>query len=177
MLMRKAIVAVLAAVLAGAAMLAMSPAQARPGEARSTSIPRTYDAAVAHFKNAPGKLRSDKRFVTPSGNIYCAMKVRYIPTGCEISQGTVKDPDACPAPDITQYVGRLEFHHGRAVAICNSDTIRTPGAPRLNYGDAARVPGSPYACLSEVIGVTCINHDEQEGFFLHKGEYVIFNAG
>ena len=32
-------------------------------------------------------------------------------------------------------------------------------------------------CLSESIGVTCVNLRRTEGFFLHKGEYVIFNAG
>ena len=37
--------------------------------------------------------------------------------------------------------------------------------------------GRHYACLSEAIGVTCINLDKTEGFFLHRGEYVIFNAG
>ena len=32
-------------------------------------------------------------------------------------------------------------------------------------------------CLSESIGVTCVNLRRTEGFFLHKGEHVIFNAG
>jgi hypothetical protein len=31
--------------------------------------------------------------------------------------------------------------------------------------------------MSEEIGVTCINQDRTEGFFLHRDEYVIFNAG
>ena len=47
----------------------------------------------------------------------------------------------------------------------------------LPYGSAAHVRNTKYTCLSEAIGVTCINLIETEGFFLHRGEYVIFNAG
>jgi hypothetical protein len=115
--------------------------------------------------------------VSPSGNIYCALKVRGMPTGCEINQGTVKDPDACGDNPVSKYVGRIEFHRGRAVPICNTDTIRTPGARTLKYGDIAHIDGWHYACLSEEIGMTCINENKTEGFFLHRGEYVIFNAG
>ena len=47
----------------------------------------------------------------------------------------------------------------------------------LDYGVAARFNNFKITCLSESIGVTCINLKKTEGFFLHKGEYVIFNAG
>ena len=139
------------------------------------SIPRTYDAALAHFRNAPGVVRKLKRLVLPSGNIYCAVKVSGLPTGCEISEGAIKDLDACADNPVSKYVGRVEFHGGHAVPVCNTDTIRTPGAPTLAYGDIARKGG--FACLSEAIGVTCINLNEADGFFLHRGEYVTFNAG
>ena len=144
------------------------------GHAR-VGIPRTYDAALAHFRNAPGVIRKNTRFLTPSGNIYCAVKVRGLPTGCEINEGAVRDPDVCSGNPVSQYVGRVEFHGGHAVPVCNTDTIRTPGALVLKYGDIARKGG--FACLSETIGVTCINLNEADGFFLHRGEYVIFNAG
>ena len=42
---------------------------------------------------------------------------------------------------------------------------------------AAHVRNSKFTCLSETIGMTCINLVEAEGFFVHRGEYVIFNAG
>ena len=45
----------------------------------------------------------------------------------------------------------------------------------LKYGDIAKKGG--FACLSETIGVTCINLNEADGFFLHRSEYVTFNAG
>jgi hypothetical protein len=78
---------------------------------------------------------------------------------------------------VSKYVGRIEFHRGRAVPICDTDTIRTRGAKKLKYGDIAHIPGWHFARLSEAIGVTCINENKAEGFFLHRGEYVIFNAG
>jgi hypothetical protein len=147
-----------------------------PSAARA-SIPRTYDAALAHFGKAPGRERAYRKFVTPSGNIYCALKMPGIPTGCELSQGAIKDPDACSGVPVSKYVGRVEFHRGRAVPICNTDTIRTLGTKTLKYGDIAHIAGWHYACLSEEIGMTCINENKTEGFFLHRGEYVIFNAG
>jgi hypothetical protein len=164
------VVAVAPAGPAGAAR-AESAAPARLG------IPRTYDAALRHFRKASGPVRSLKKFVTPSGNIYCALKMPGIPTGCELSQGAIRDPDVCPGNPVSEYVGRLEFHRGHAVPICNTDTIRTPGARTLAYGEIAHIDGWHYACLSEEIGVTCINEDKADGFFLHRGEYVTFNAG
>jgi hypothetical protein len=176
--LRRAVLAVLAPLVV-VLLVAAAPADAvrpEPSAARA-SIPRTYDAALSHFNHAGGTVRTLKRFVTPSGNIYCAIKVKYIPSGCEINQGAIKDPDVCAGVPVSKYVGRIEFHRGRAVPICNTDTIRTPGAKTLAYGDIADIAGWPYACLSEEIGVTCINQNRAEGFFLHRGEYVIFNAG
>jgi hypothetical protein len=169
------------AVLVPVVLLVPTAGPADAGRAEPTaagaSIPRTYDAALKHFSNAKGTERAYKKFVTPSGNIYCALKVSGYPTGCEISQGSVKDPDVCSGNPVSDRVGRVEFHGGRAVPVCNTDSIRTPGARTLKYGDIAHIPGWHYACLSEEIGVTCINENKTEGFFLHRGEYVIFNAG
>jgi hypothetical protein len=179
MSLRRALVAVLVpvvAVLSSAPGGSADAVRPDPSAAR-TSIPRTYDAALKHFGNAKGTERAYKKFVTPSGNIYCALKVSGYPTGCEISQGSVKDPDVCSGNPVSDRVGRVEFHGGRAVPVCNTDSIRTPGARTLKYGDIAHIPGWHYACLSEEIGVTCINENKTEGFFLHRGEYVIFNAG
>ena len=142
-----------------------------------SSIPRTYDDAVQHFKDAGGGTLKVRRFETPSGNIYCAIKVMHMPKGCEIGKGHIKDPAVCTSPPGSEYVGRIEFQNGRATPVCNVDTIREPGAPTLNYGTKARFRKAGVKCLSESIGVTCISLKKTEGFFLHRGEYVIFNAG
>ena len=181
MSIRKALAPLLAACFALLLVASAGPAGAVRADgtsaARATTIPRTYDAALRHFAKATGSVHAYRKFVTPSGNIYCALKMPGIPTGCEINEGSVRDPDACPGNPVSEFVGRVEFHRGRAVPICNTDTIRTPGARTLAYGDIAHIPGWHYACLSESIGVTCINENRTEGFFLHRGEYVNFTAG
>jgi hypothetical protein len=139
-------------------------------------IPRTYDDALAHFDALGSEPLNVRRFVMPSGNIYCAVKVKGIAPGCEINEGAVEDPAVC-AGTPTDEVGRVQFVGGRAAPVCNTDTIRQPKAPVLDYGVAARWRNFRIMCLSESIGVTCINTKKVEGFFLHRGEYVIFNAG
>lgn len=139
-------------------------------------IPRTYDDAVAHFDALGSEPLSVRRFVMPSKNIYCAIRVKGLPAGCEINQGAVKDTAVCAGAP-TAFVGRVEFRGGRATPVCNTDTIQQPNPPVLDYGVAARFKNFKITCLSESIGVTCINLKKTEGFFLHKGEYVIFNAG
>jgi hypothetical protein len=171
----------LLAVVVPTALLVAAPAgpagaeRPEPTSHARLGIPRVYDDAVQHIEQA-SRVVALKKFVLPSGNIYCAIAVRG-PKGCEINQGAIKDPAVCAGVPVSKYVGRVEFIHGRATPICNTDTIRTPGAQVLPYGSVARVHNSKYTCISETIGVTCINLVETEGFFLHRGEYVIFNAG
>ncbi len=45
----------------------------------------------------------------------------------------------------------------------------------LAYGEAAAF--GQFICMSESIGITCLNLARTEGFFLRRGQYVIFNAG
>ena len=138
-------------------------------------VPRTYDDALAHFDALGSEPFNVRRFVLPSGNIYCAVKVKGIAPGCEINAGAVEDEAVC-AGTPTDQVGRVQFVGGRATPVCNTDTIRQPKPPVLDYGVAARFNNFKIMCLSESIGVTCINVKKPEGFFLHRGEYVIFNA-
>ena len=59
--------------------------------------------------------------------------------------------------------------------VCNTDTIQTRPTKVLPYRQATTSGG--VSCISEEIGVTCISLTRTLGFFLHRGEYVIFNAG
>jgi hypothetical protein len=153
-----------------------TPTQAAPHDADRgrLGIPRTYDDALKHF-DAAKEMTALKRFVTPSGNIYCNVGLSRTIKGCEIGVGAIKDPAVCSGVPVSKYVGRIEWVNGRAVPVCNTDTMREPGAKTLRYGYATTA--GKFACVSETIGVTCINLKKTEGFFLHKGEYVIFNAG
>jgi hypothetical protein len=177
MSLRKALLAVVVPLVA--VLLVGAPANAErpePSAPAKLGIPRVYDDAVKHFQQAPGDVLRMKKFILPSGNIYCAIAGSG-PKGCEINEGAIKDPAVCSGNPVSKYVGRVEFIRGRATPVCNTDTIRTPNAKVLPYGSAARIRNSKYTCLSEAIGVTCINLAKTEGFFLHRGEYVIFNAG
>lgn len=147
-----------------------------PSGPEGDGIPRTYDAALDHFDTWGSEPVRHRRFQSPSGNIYCVVRHDLYPSGCEIREGAVRDEAVC-AGSPSAFVGRIEFYQRRAVPVCNTDTFWEPGAPVLGYGEAARVPGGDVMCLSETIGVTCISLSRTEGFFLHKGEYVIFNAG
>jgi hypothetical protein len=183
MSLRKVVTPVLCLVLSVLGLAATSgsaDASREPAEpsasTRALGIPRTYDEAEKHFEQASGPVRSLRKFQTPSRNIYCSVAAAG-PKGCEINEGSIKDPAVCSGNPVSKYVGRIEFQRGRAVPVCNTDTIRTPGAKVLAYGQIAFVENTRYACVSEAIGVTCINTYRAEGFFLHRGEYVIFNAG
>jgi hypothetical protein len=74
---------------------------------------------------------------------------------------------------MTTSVGRIVFRRFAVVAECNTDTIRTSNTRVLPYGQAM-VYGN-ISCLSEEIGVTCLNEKSRIGFFLHRGEYVLFS--
>lgn len=161
--------------------LAPTPTQATPTQGDSpppstsgadlTTPPHTYAEALAHI--AAGHLSPGEivRFATPSGNIYCALAVGEMPAACELSDGKIDDPNACPGA-MTTRVGRIELQQGRAVPVCNTDTIRQPGAPVLDYGQVAMTRDTE--CVSEEIGVTCVSRSGQYGFFLHRGSYAVF---
>ena len=115
--------------------------------------PATYDDALAHFDALGSEPYNVRRFVMPSGNIYCAVKVKGIAPGGEISVGAVEDEAVC-ADSPTDEVGRVQFVSGRATPVCNTDTIRQSNPPVLDYGVAARWKNFKIMCLSESIGVT-----------------------
>lgn len=135
--------------------------------------PRTYEEALALFDNASGSQKFS-RFASPSGNLYCVLDSPYLPPSCELGTGAVPDPAACPADGPSQNVGRIEFTDAAPQPVCNSDTIREPGAPVLGYGGVATWPGTSVTCVMEKFGVTCVNRPANQGFFLAKGRYQIF---
>lgn len=137
--------------------------------------PATYDEALAHFRASTETLQLS-RFSSPSTNIYCVIKNRYIPPSCELGEGGISDPDYC-GDGPTSVIGRIELDDGNPTPVCNSDTIRQPGGQVLPYGAIATTPGSPVQCLSEEIGVTCLDTSSTQGFLLARGTYVLFTAG
>jgi len=138
--------------------------------------PKTYEQAMQHF--AAGKIdaAAKPQFTSPTGNIYCSIAPSgAVPAGCELRDGRVTPPaGTCPPGAAAKDVGRIEWSGDTPKPVCNSDTMIQPGAQVLQYGAIAMMQGSPFQCISESIGVTCINTAGKKGFFLAKGAYSIF---
>jgi hypothetical protein len=132
--------------------------------------PTTYAEALAHVQAArdvsAGGASGPRRFTSPSGNIYCDLDF----AACEIQDGKVDDPSACPG-GMTTRVGRIELQGNQPVAVCNTDTIVQPGAPVLGYGQSVTTRDTQ--CVSERIGITCVARGAETGFFLAKGTYLL----
>ena len=135
--------------------------------------PTTYDDAEAHFDAVGQEPQMLQRFESPDGNLYCVLDNDYLPAACEIDKGAVRDPGFC-GPGPSTLVGRIEFADGDPQAVCNSDTIREPGADVLEVGSVAGWKGTTYQCLLEDVGLTCIDTAAPRGFFLTEGRYQVF---
>ena len=70
-------------------------------------------------------------------------------------------------------VGRIETFDGKARPVCNTDTIREPGAQEIRGDGVVAVVGY-VQCLVETAGVTCLDTGVRTGFFLAQGEYHVF---
>lgn len=141
-----------------------------------SSPPETYDDALAHLAAATGERTELDRFESPSHNIYCVIQNEFIPASCELARGAIKDAEYC-GEGPSQFIGRIEFTDVDPQPVCNSDTIRETGASVLPYGGTASYAGSSIMCVSEQIGVTCVDSSRTQGFFLAKGNYTVFTAG
>ncbi|MGI9157667.1 MAG: hypothetical protein ACR2FG_13715 [Marmoricola sp.] len=121
--------------------------------------PTSYAEALDHFAAAsaansvPDELNL---FQTPSGNIYCSLGHDAIPAGCEINGGKTRGGSVCEG-SMAKLVGRIELSDGVPRPICNPDTIRTEHPPVLAYGMVGRWTGGAVECVSERIGVTCLD--------------------
>lgn len=149
---------------------ATASATASPTTDASAGPPTTYAEARARIEAGEPDERELARFVTPGGT-FCALVVASAYAGCELGDGAVEDVRVC-ADAPTRFVGRVQLQGGAAVPICNTDTIRTDGAPTLPAG--AVVTTRDTQCLSEGAGVTCISRTGSGGFYLAPGEYRVF---
>jgi hypothetical protein len=112
-------------------------------------------------------------FVTPSGNIYCALQGGDEKAlRCEIKSGLNPTP---PQP----YSGYCELDWGAGFSLtsyskpeilCISDTIYGGNYPKLSYGSTWRNGG--FKCLSQRAGLICTNTSGQ-GFFLSRERWKI----
>ena len=80
----------------------------------------------------------------------------------------------CPGGGGATDVGRVELTAAGAKPICNSDTIRTPGAPKLAYGKRWTPTGTSFSCLSEEAGMTCVDSKTKHGLFIARATYATY---
>ncbi len=143
----------------------------------TTTPPKTYAQAMQHFAAGKVDVAAKAAFTSPTGNIYCSISSSGgIPPGCEVGEGRITPPaGTCDTGGGgPKDVGRIEWSGDTPKPVCNGDTMFHPGMPVLQYGTIATAQGSPFQCLSENIGMTCINTTGKKGFFLAKGVYQLF---
>ncbi|MFM6849902.1 MAG: hypothetical protein ACKOVB_12470 [Terrabacter sp.] len=142
---------------------------------RQRGAPHSYAEARARVEAAPSAASVTDRFVTPSGNIVCNVGGAPMSVAaCEVRSGRIDPPlPSICSPDGPKDIGRLELERTGAFPVCNSDTIREGGEPKLPYGSRTAAL-EPVACLSEVAGVTCVDSGSRHGFFLARSTFVTF---
>lgn len=141
----------------------------------ATVAPTTFTEAIGAFGAGQVVNPPIARFESPSGNFYCSLELDGSPNGCELTRVTLDPGPDVDCPPGVSGVGRIEFDATGVRALCNTDSIRTgASAPVLEYGQIAQLRGSPIACLSRRIGMTCIDSAARHGFFVNTDGYVIF---
>lgn len=153
---------------------AEQPAPTTLAVGRLRGAPRGFAEASGRVTGAPPAKEVTGRFVSPSGNIFCAASADRAGYACEVAQGRAAAPaGVCPAGGPTD-VGRVTLGAAGAAAVCNSDTVRTAGAPKLAYGRSMSLPGTGVGCVSEEFGVTCVDSRSKHGFFLARDTFATF---
>lgn len=112
-------------------------------------------------------------FRTPSKNIYCLyMELDDEPTvRCDILEArtSYRKPADCEF-DFGQSFSITETgKHG--LALCYSDSVMTPDAGEIGYGESFEEGG--ISCAVERSGVTCTNR-RGHGFFMSKAKQKVF---
>lgn len=137
--------------------------------------PTSYDDAQTRIAEVGAASTQEvvaaERFSTTKDVVYCLLDDPVIGPSCELRTGFVKDDAVCGS-DIADGVGRIETYKGRARPVCNSDTIREPGAPVV--AAPAVVASGPITCAVESVGVTCTDAGSHTGFFIGPREYHVF---
>ena len=136
--------------------------------------PQSYADALQHLGTGTADPAEPSAFVSPTGNIYCSI-VAGATRGCELKAGRIAPPttDFCTnAGGGAADIGRVQFGPAGPLAVCNEDAIAKEGVPVLKYG--SRTTSGSVACVSESIGMTCLDASTQKGFFLARDTFFIF---
>lgn len=153
-----------------------TPTSSTSSTTAAPTPPTTFAAATARLATGTVDAAAGNAFTSPSGNIFCTVSnAGGTPVGCELKEGRIaqKTAGSCPTGG-PQDIGRIEFLSNGPTPICNSDSIIQVNVPALKYGSIGAVDGSPIRCLSETIGMTCVDTATQHGFFIARNTYTVF---
>ena len=114
-------------------------------------------------------------FVTPSGNIYCALiGDKKTELRCEI-RSRLKPLPPQPYPGYCKFDWGSGFslsQHGRPKVLCISDTIASNNSYTLAYGSTWRHSG--FQCISKRTSLICKNY-YGNGFSLNRNNWSVFS--
>jgi hypothetical protein len=112
-----------------------------------------------------------KFFQSPSGNIGCVV-------GGGIARCDIQEHSWTPPPKPADCID-LDYGNGVEVIgghpgeyTCAGDTVFSPSAPVLDYGD--KITKNRFTCLSKTSGMRCSNRNSGHGFFLSKDQVRLF---
>lgn len=112
-----------------------------------------------------------KFFQSPSGNIGCVIGGGI--ARCDIlehSWPTPPKPDDCIDGDYGNGVDIVGGHPGEYT--CAGDTVFSPSAPVLGYGD--KITKNRFTCTSKSSGMRCANRNSGHGFFISRQTVRLF---
>lgn len=127
--------------------------------------------AVALAVLAPSASARIKFFQSPSGNIGCVVGGGL--ARCDILDHSWTPPPApssCFDLDYGNGVEVIGGHPGEYT--CAGDTVFSPSAPVLEYGD--KITKNRFTCTSKTSGMRCANRNSGHGFFVSRASVRLF---
>ena len=112
-----------------------------------------------------------KLFQSPSGNIGCVVGGGL--ARCDIQQHSWTPPPkpaSCIDLDYGNGVEVVGGHPGEYT--CAGDTVFSPTAPVLHYGD--KITKNRFTCTSKTSGMRCANRNSGHGFFISRERVKLF---
>jgi hypothetical protein len=127
--------------------------------------------AAALAVTAPAASARVKFFQSPSGNIGCVVGGGI--ARCDILEHSwtpPPKPSSCIDLDYGNGVEVIGGHPGEYT--CAGDTVFSPSAPVLQYGD--KITKNRFTCTSKTSGMRCANRNSGHGFFLSRETVRLF---
>jgi hypothetical protein len=130
-------------------------------------------SCLACLVAAPARADDYVSFVSPSGNIGCAIYIGdgYAEARCDMRELTPSYRKPPPGCDLDWGNSFAVGSSGGGYLACVGDSVFDPGAFTLGYGKSFSL--GPFTCSSEKTGMTCVN-PQGHGFKIAKARQQLF---